>query len=43
MLRKFQRFVLKHNIHEVLTPAKNTTPNTKNLQLNDSGTENVLP
>ena len=22
MLRKFLRFVLKHNIHEVLTPAK---------------------
>ena len=36
MLRNFLRVVLKHNIHEVLTPAKNTTPNTKNLQLNDS-------
>ncbi len=26
MLRKFLRFGLKHNIHKVLTPAKNTTP-----------------
>ena len=38
MLRKFLRFVLKHNIHNVLTPTKRTTPtNTKNLQLNDPG------
>ena len=32
MLRKFRRFVLTHNIHEVLIPAKRTTPNP--LQLN---------
>ena len=36
MLRKFLRFVLKHNIYKVLTPAKRTTPKTKNLQLNGS-------
>ena len=36
MLRIFLRIVLKHNIHEVLTPAKRTT---KNLQLNDPALE----
>ena len=42
MLRIFLRFALKHNVHKVLTPAKNTTPNTKNLQLNDSGLKTGL-
>ena len=28
--------MIYYKIYKVFTPAKNTTPNTKNLQLNDS-------